>query len=346
MKKTPISKFDFNLPTELIAQFPVEKRDESRLLYLKKETKEVFDYRFKDILDLISEEDFFVINNTKVLKARLFGKKATGKTIEILLVEDLGDNIFCAMLKGRVKIGDKIYINNYTAELIDIKGDLRVLRFDEEPYIIMEKCGHIPLPPYIKREDKKEDHLRYQTIYSKVSGSVAAPTAGLHFTDELLGKLKEKIEVVEITLNVGIGTFKPVKCDFVEDHKMHSENFFISRESFERINYLKAKKKNLVAVGTTTVRALESASSPDGKLEKFGNNKTDIFIYPGYKLKVVDKMITNFHLPKSTLLMLVSAFVEDKLKVEYGTNFVLDVYKRAVEKRYRFFSYGDAMFIG
>jgi len=346
MKKTPISKFDFYLPSELIAQLPVEKRDESRLLYLKKGTGEVFDYKFKDILQLLTEDDFLVVNNTKVLKARLFGKKTTGKTVEILLTEDLGDNCFYALIRGKVKIGEKLFINEKSVEVVDIVDDLRMIKFDTNPYEIMEKYGHIPLPPYIKRGDEKEDHVRYQTIYSKVSGSVAAPTAGLHFTNELLEKLKEKIEVIEITLNVGIGTFRPVKCDFVEDHKMHSENFSISKEAFERINYLKSKNKKLVAVGTTTVRALESASDTNGKLVNFGNGKTDIFIYPGYRFKIVDKIITNFHLPKSTLLMLVCAFAEDGLSKGNGCDMVLNAYRHAVDKKYRFFSYGDAMFIG
>jgi len=338
MQKTPISKFDFILPEELIAQSPAKKRDESRLLYLKREDNTIADLQFKEIIDLVSYDNFLVVNNTKVLKARLYGKKETGGNIEILLTDEIDKRTFKGMIRGKVKKGDSIIIEGNLITVKEIIDEVRILEFDCDPYELMEKFGHIPLPPYIRRLDTKEDHLRYQTVYSKNEGSVAAPTAGLHFTAELLEKIKNKgVEIVEITLNVGIGTFKPVKADYVEDHKMHGEKYFISEDAREKINHLKNKGKKLVAVGTTSVRALESIANEKGCIEKSGAFSTDIFITPGYKFKIVDKLITNFHLPKSTLLMLVSAFA--------GYEFTMNAYKHAVNNRYRFFSYGDSMFI-
>lgn len=338
MQKTPISKFDFILPAELIAQSPAQKRDESRLLYLKRKNNTIADLQFKDIVDLLSFDDFLVVNNTKVLKARLYGKKETGGNIEILLTDEIDKRTFKGMVRGKVKKGDSIIIENNLITVKELIDEVRILEFDCDPYELMEKFGHIPLPPYIKRLDTKEDHSRYQTVYSKNDGSVAAPTAGLHFTAELLEKIKNKgVDIVEITLNVGIGTFKPVKTDYIEDHKMHAEKYFISEDAREKINDLKSKGKKLVAVGTTSVRALESIANEEGNIEKSGAFSTDIFITPGYKFKIVDKLITNFHLPKSTLLMLVSAFA--------GYEFTMNAYKHAVNNRYRFFSYGDAMFI-
>lgn len=338
MQKTPISKFDFILPAELIAQSPAQKRDESRLLYLKRKNNTIADLQFKDIVDLLSFDDFLVVNNTKVLKARLYGKKETGGNIEILLTDEIDKRTFKGMVRGKVKKGDSIIIENNLITVKELIDEVRILEFDCDPYELMEKFGHIPLPPYIKRLDTKEDHSRYQTVYSKNDGSVAAPTAGLHFTAELLEKIKNKgVDIVEITLNVGIGTFKPVKTDYIEDHKMHAEKYFISEDAKEKINDLKSKGKKLVAVGTTSVRALESIANEKGDIEKSGAFSTDIFITPGYKFKIVDKLITNFHLPKSTLLMLVSAFA--------GYGLTMNAYKHAVNNRYRFFSYGDAMFI-
>lgn len=338
MHKTPVNKFDFFLPEELIAQFPHEKRDESRLLHLERESGSVSDLVFKDVLNLLSEDDFIVVNNTKVIKARMYGKKSTGGKIEVLLVEDLGENAFKAMVKGKVRPGDVISIGDNKVEVIDMSGELRILKFEDDAYELMDKFGHIPLPPYIKREDSQFDATRYQTVYSKEGTSVAAPTAGLHFTDDLLKKLQDKgVDLVEITLNVGIGTFKPVKCDYIEEHKMHCEKFTVTKDAMEKINLLKSKGKRLIAVGTTTVRALESIADIDGFIHKYGSFETDIFIRPGYKFKIVDKLITNFHLPKSTLLMLVSAFA--------GYENVMKAYEYAVKQKYRFFSYGDAMFI-
>lgn len=340
MSKTPISAFDYFLPESLIAQYPVSKRDFSKLLVLKKQHLEEF--IFNEIVKLFNEEDFLVVNNTRVFKGRLFGNKATGGKVEILLTEDLGGNRFKCLIGGRIRQGDVVNIGGYSCAVEEITEDLRTVVFSHNPYEIMEKYGHVPLPPYIKRVDQPEDAVRYQTVYSKDSSggcsSVAAPTAGLHFTDELLERLKDRgVEILDITLNVGIGTFKPVKSEFLEDHKMHTEKFFISKHTADRINSLKKMGKKLTAVGTTTVRVLESVAKNDGFIDYSGSGETDIFIFPGYKFKTVDKLITNFHLPKSTLLALVCAFG--------GYENVMNAYKFAIDRGFRFFSYGDAMFL-
>jgi S-adenosylmethionine:tRNA ribosyltransferase-isomerase len=339
--KTSVENYNFDLPENLIAQYPSDKRGESNLLILNKSTGIIEQKKFADIVDLITENDFLVINNTKVLKARLFGKKTTGGKVEILLIEDIGNNKFKALTNGKVKIGTEIIIDKYMVKIIDFSNEegQRIIEFsDINPYELMEKSGHLPLPPYIKREDSKEDELRYQTVYAKNQGSVAAPTAGLHFTKEIIDKIKEKgIEIIEITLNVGIGTFRPVKADFIQEHKMHFEHYSISEESADRINKLKSEGKKLISVGTTTTRALESASDRNGKIIKTGNQSTNIFIYPPYEFKIVDKLITNFHLPKSTLLMMISAFA--------GKDKVEKAYDYAIKNNFKFFSYGDAMFI-
>jgi S-adenosylmethionine:tRNA ribosyltransferase-isomerase len=339
--KTSVENYNFDLPENLIAQYPSDKRGESNLLILNKSTGIIEQKKFADIVDLITEDDFLVINNTKVLKARLFGKKTTGGKVEILLIEDIGNNRFKALTNGKVKIGTEIIIDKYMVKIIDFSNEegQRIIEFsDINPYELMEKSGHLPLPPYIKREDSKEDELRYQTVYAKNQGSVAAPTAGLHFTKEIIDKIKEKgIEIIEITLNVGIGTFRPVKADFIQEHKMHFEHYSISEESADRINKLKSEGKKLISVGTTTTRALESASDRNGKIIKTGNQSTNIFIYPPYEFKIVDKLITNFHLPKSTLLMMISAFA--------GKDKVEKAYDYAIKNNFKFFSYGDAMFI-
>jgi len=336
--KTPVDKFDFHLPENNIAQYPPDKRDESRLLIYDRESGEIKDSIFKDILSEITEKDFLVINNTKVLKARLFGRKETGGKIEILVLNIISPEECESITKGNIKKGDKIFLENSSAEILDTdtSGRRRIL-FSDNIYRIMEKEGHVPLPPYVKREDEKIDEKRYQTVYSSNPGSIAAPTAGLHFTDELMKKIKQKgVEVLEITLNVGIGTFRPIKTKYIEDHQMHEEYFHIPQNTYERINRLKKEGKNLIAVGTTTLRALESASH-NGQLIKYGELSTNIFIKPGYSFKIIDKMITNFHLPKSTLFILMCALCgSDKMKF---------VYKHAVNENYRFFSYGDAMFI-
>ncbi len=340
--KTSIKKFDFHLPEQLIAQYPPDKRGNSRLLALNKNSGEVSSRMFYEICDLLSDNDVLVLNNTKVLNARLLGEKSTGGKVEVFLLEELENRVFKALTKGKVKKDSIIHIKEHKIK-IDSEADedgIRTVEFmDSSPYEVMEKYGHTPLPPYIKRQDESLDKFRYQTVYSKSPGSVAAPTAGLHFTGEILKNLKNKgIEILEITLNVGIGTFRPVKTEFIEDHKMHREYYNISEEVAEKINFLKHKKnKNIVCVGTTTVRALESSADTEGRLVKHGNLSTDIFITPGYKFKITDKMITNFHLPKSTLFMMICAFA--------GYDNARRAYEYAIENKYRFFSYGDAMFI-
>ncbi|HCW92949.1 tRNA preQ1(34) S-adenosylmethionine ribosyltransferase-isomerase QueA [Flexistipes sinusarabici] len=336
--KTPVDKFDFHLPEKNIAQYPSDKRDESRLLIYDRKSGLIRDRIFKDILSEITENDFLVINNTKVLKARLLGRKKTGGKTEILVLNVISPTECEGITKGNIKTGDIIFLDDFTAEVLDTdtSGRRRIL-FSDNIYRIMECKGHMPLPPYVKREDEKMDEKRYQTVYSSSPGSVAAPTAGLHFTTELLQKIKQKgVEVLEITLNVGIGTFRPIKTQNIEDHHMHEEYFHIPEITYERINYLKKEGKNLIAVGTTTLRALESASK-NGQLVKHGELSTNIFIKPGYSFNIVDRMITNFHLPKSTLFILMCALC--------GLDEMKTVYKHAVNENYRFFSYGDAMFI-
>jgi S-adenosylmethionine:tRNA ribosyltransferase-isomerase len=340
--KTSVDNFDFYLPEHLIAQFPAEERGKSRLLVLDSNTGEIQSDTFSNIDNYLNENDVLVINNTKVLNARLLGNKITGGKVEIFLLEEIETNVFSALTKGKLKKGNKILIANNEIEITDEPDEegIRTVKFlNSNPYDVMDKFGHTPLPPYIKREDNENDKKRYQTVYSKIPGSVAAPTAGLHFTKKILEKLKNKgIEILEITLNVGIGTFRPVKTDFVEEHIMHREYYFIDKEVADKINYLKFKRnKNIVAVGTTTVRALESASDKNGKIVKFGNESTDIFITPGYNFKIINKMVTNFHLPKSTLFMMICAFA--------GQENAKKAYEFAIKNNFKFFSYGDAMFI-
>lgn len=337
MSKISVAMFDYFLPDSLIADYPADKRDGSKLLYLK--NRHMLNMTFNRVVDeIFTEDDFLVVNNTKVFKGRLFGFKATGGRVEILLTEDLGENRFRCLVGGKVKKGDTINIHEYSCVVEELIDDLRIISFSGDTYEIMDKYGHIPLPPYIKRPDTPEDAVRYQTVYSRNCSSVAAPTAGLHFTDEMLQQLRNKgVEILEVTLNVGIGTFKPVKSEFLEDHKMHTEKFSIQKQTADRINSLKQMGKKLTAVGTTTVRVLETVAGQDGLINFDGQGETDIFICPGYRFKIVDKLITNFHLPKSTLLALVCAFG--------GYENVMSAYKFAIENGFRFFSYGDAMFL-
>lgn len=338
MAKTPITDFDFYLPEHLIAQYPADRRDESRLLVYDRKSGKIKDKIFKEIVTEISPNDFLVINNTKVLRARLYGRKKTGGKVEILILNVIGDYSCEAMTKGNVKCGDEIFFDDYMGRIINIKENgIRNIEFSANIFEIMDSIGRVPLPPYVKRSDEQIDRERYQTVYSSNPGSVAAPTAGLHFTTELMEKLKSVgVNIVEITLNVGAGTFRPVKEVFLEDHVMHSESFSISEKAFKQINEMKQRGKKLVAVGTTTLRALESLAH-NGQLTDYGNKTTDIFIRPGFRFNIVDKLITNFHLPKSTLFVLMAAFC--------GLKEIKNVYEYAVEKEYRFFSYGDAMFI-
>jgi len=333
--RTPISDFDFELPDEMIAQFPAEKRGTSKMLVVSGNIFE--DNVFTDIVDLIDENSFLVVNSTKVMKARLYGNKPTGGQVEILILEKLSENTAMAITKGKVREGTEVLIDKYKATVTSILEDgSRIIEFDSDVSSVMEECGHMPLPPYIERSDNEADAERYQTIYSKDEGSVAAPTAGLHFTPEIMAAVKAKgIEVLEVTLNIGIGTFRPVKADYLEDHDMHTEKYYISDETSERINGLLKEGKKLVAVGTTAVRALES-SAQDGMI-KSGYGETNLFIKPGYSFKVISELITNFHLPKSTLFVLVSQLA--------GRENMLNAYEHAKANGYKFFSYGDAMYI-
>ena len=344
-----VSEFDYELPEELIAQMPADKRENSRMLVLNRENQTIEHKHFYDIVDYLDDNTLLVLNNTKVLPARLYGTKDTGAKIEVFLLESKESDIWSCLIRPSkrikpdmvIKISDELSVKaikrleddgEWLVELIH-KGYL----FD-----ILNKVGNLPLPPYIERklqteEIKNFDKERYQTVYAKDEGSVAAPTAGLHFTKEILKKLQDKgVEIAYVTLNVGLGTFRPVKCENILDHKMHSETFEISQETADIINRAKANGKKLVAVGTTTVRTLETAYQKYGEI-KACHDHSELFIYPPYEFKVIDKLITNFHLPKSTLLMLVSALA--------GKDFIFRAYKEAVENRYRFFSYGDCMLI-
>ena len=337
-----ISDFDFTLPDRLIAQHPPEVRGSSRLLVALPDMP-LQDRAFGDLPDYIEAGDVLVFNNTKVMKARLFGQKESGGKIEALIERVLDNHTALAHIRSSKspKPGTKlIFEGDIRAVMIERADELFCLRFEGEKtvYELLEQNGHLPLPPYIERAAGADDDTRYQTVYAKHQGAVAAPTAGLHFTDELLGSLKAKgVETAEITLHVGAGTFQPVRVDKIEEHKMHSEWFDVPPETVAAIEAAHARGNKVWAVGTTSMRALESAARETGRL-KAGQGDTDIFITPGYRFRVIDRLITNFHLPKSTLLMLVSAFS--------GMEHIRAVYRHAVEHEYRFFSYGDAMVLG
>ena len=334
--------FYYDLPEEYIAQTPAEPRDSSRLLIYDRKTKEVQHKIFRDIYDELHPGDVLVVNNTRVIPARLMGtKKQTGREIEFLLLNKKTQDeweIICRPGK-KLKIGDIVeFSEKLSAEILAKREDgITLVKFycDGIFEAVLDELGNMPLPPYITQ--KLEDKERYQTVYAKERGSAAAPTAGLHFTPELLERIKKKgVDVVEVLLHVGLGTFRPVKVDDVEKHKMHSEYYSVSQDAAKRINEAREKGGRIIAVGTTSVRTLESTSTEDGKIVA-GSGYTDIFIYPGYRYKAVDALITNFHLPESTLIMLVSAFA--------GYEETLNLYKMAVDMKYRFFSFGDAMFI-
>lgn len=340
---TKLHDYDYHLPEELIGQQPREPRDHARLMLVDKTNRTVEHKIFYEIIDYLHEGDILVRNSTKVIPARLFGHKETGGVLEILLIKRIDLNTWECLLKPakKLKVGQKLYIgekNELIGELIEIKDDgNRIIKFEYEGAFeeVLDKLGKMPLPPYIVEALKEKD--RYQTVYAIKGESVAAPTAGLHFTKELLEKIEKKgIKIVDIFLEVGLGTFRPVQTEDVLDHKMHEETYEIPQEAADIINEGKKNGKRIISVGTTSTRALESAVDENG-LVKATKGSTDIFIYPGYKFKVIDALITNFHLPKSTLLMLVSAFS--------SREFMLDVYKTAVEEKYHFFSFGDAMFI-
>lgn len=338
-----VTDFDFYLPEELIAQKPLKQRDEGRLMVLDKKTGEVSHKVFKDIIDYLNPGDCVVLNDTRVLPARLIGvREDTGGKMELLLLKRKDSCTWETLVKPgkRAKVGNRFYFGEgqLKAEIIDVKQDgNRIVRFEYEGIFeeILDQLGQIPLPPYIK--EKLENKELYQTVYSKEEGSAAAPTAGLHFTRELLDDLKKKgINLAFLTLHVGLGTFRPVKVENVEKHIMHSEFYSMSKETADMINKAKESGHSVVSVGTTSCRTLETIGDEKGRVKE-QSGWTDIFIYPGYKYKVVDKLITNFHLPKSTLIMLVSAF--------YGRENTLHAYNVAVKEKYRFFSFGDAMFI-
>ena len=333
--------FDYELPEELIAQTPVEPRDASRLLVYDRGADEVRHMHFYDLPDFLKAGDLLVRNNTRVLPARIFSFTKNGGKVEILLLKRLNLTDWEVLVKPgkKARPGAQLVVNNELSLTVLSTGEegSRIVRFAFDGVFedILSKVGETPLPPYI--HEKLKDKERYQTVYSKVEGSAAAPTAGLHFTPELFEKLKAKgVEVADVLLHVGLGTFRPVKEDDIADHKMHTEYYKIDEETAEKINRAKREGRRIVAVGTTSVRTLESAADDNGFV-KAGEGNTDIFIYPGVKIKCVDALITNFHLPKSTLIMLVSAFC--------GREKTLEIYKTAVEERYRFFSFGDAMFI-
>ncbi len=340
-----IKDFDFNLPENLIAQFPAKKRDESKLLLVVRETGKIKDFIFKDLPSILSKDDFLVFNNTRVKPLRLIGKRENGKEINILLVKEIEKNKWSFLVKKpkSLKTGEKIYFGKNFHGTIEGWADRehRVISFKEGILNkILEKMGLPPLPPYIKRENpfkfRDEDLKRYQTIFAKKGLSIAAPTAGLHFSDYILKKLKDKgIGMAEITLNVGEATFQPVRVERIEEHKMKYEDYEISNSEAEKINKAIREGKRIIAVGTTSVRTLESAYENGKILPKKAS--TNLFIYPGYKFKVVNAILTNFHLPKSTLFMLVSAFA--------GLKLMKKSYNYAINKGYRFFSYGDAMLI-
>jgi len=338
-----LNDFDYYLPEELIAQHPLPKRDTSRLLVLNKNTGEISDKRFTDILDFLRQGDVLVINNTKVIPARLIGnKKDTGAKIEVVLLTPANEkDCWDALVKpGRkAKPGTEIVFGNgklHALVLEQTKFGGRVIKFRYRGFFneLLDELGQMPLPPYITAQ--LGDKNRYQTVYARYEGSAAAPTAGLHFTPELLKKVVEhEVEIVEILLHVGLGTFRPVKVERIEEHEMHSEFYQVTPEAADRINKALAENRRIISVGTTSTRTLESVYQ-DGKV-KAGEGWTDIFIYPGYKFKVISGLLTNFHLPKSTLLMLVSALA--------GRENILNAYQWAITERYRFFSFGDAMLI-
>ena len=338
-----VSDFNYELPEELIAQHPYDKRDEARLMVLHRDTKQIEHKVFKDIIDYLNPGDCLVLNDTKVIPARLYGKKDTGANVEFLLLKRIEKDDWEAMVRpgNKLKAGAKVSFGDgiLKAEVLEtLEGGNRRVRFFYEGIFneILDKVGLMPLPPYIK-ENIKEENEKYQTVYAKYEGSAAAPTAGLHFTEELLEKIKEKgVEIAKVTLHVGIGTFRPVKVENVEEHKMHSEHFYVKQSEADKINKAKENGHRVIAVGTTSCRVLESVSDENGKMKEIETD-TSIFIYPGYKFKCVDALITNFHLPESTLIMLVSSLA--------GKDFIMEAYKTAVEKRYKFFSFGDAMFI-
>ncbi|MBT3168983.1 MAG: tRNA preQ1(34) S-adenosylmethionine ribosyltransferase-isomerase QueA [Candidatus Cloacimonetes bacterium] len=342
MRLTKRSSYFYDLPTELIAQEPKNQRSESRLMHLNRENGELSHQKFSKVIDFLKPTDILVLNKTKVIPARLFGKKRTGAKVEIFLLNQRSNSTWeCLVKPGRkLKIGvEIIFSENFKGKIIAFADEgARIINFfwQGDFWENIENLGKVPLPPYIKRESTEKDKQAYQTVYAKDRGSVAAPTAGLHFTDELINEIKAKgVQIAEVLLHVGLGTFRPVKTDDILEHKMHRELCTISPETAKKINLAKQNRQRIIAVGTTTTRTLESFAE-NGKL-KYGSHWTEIFIYPGKKIEMIDGLITNFHMPESTLMMLVSAFA--------GYENIMNAYKIAVAEKYRFFSYGDSMLI-
>ena len=337
-----VSDFNYDLPQELIAQHPYDKRDEARLMVIDPKTQKIEHKIFKNVLEYLNEEDCLVINNTKVLPARLYGKKDTGANVEFLLLKRIEGDVWEVMVRpgNKLKPGSKVSFGDglLKAEILEVlEGGNRKVKFEYNGIFneILDQIGLMPLPPYIKEKLKEND--KYQTVYAKYEGSSAAPTAGLHFTEELLEKIKQKgVKIANVTLHVGIGTFRPVKVENVEEHAMHSEHYYIKQEDADLINNAKKSGHKVVCVGTTSCRVLESVADENGMVKETEGD-TNIFIYPGYQFKCIDRLITNFHLPESTLIMLVSSLA--------GKDFVMKAYEEAVREKYKFFSFGDAMMI-
>jgi len=342
--KLKLSDFDFELPADKVAQYPLQKRDECRLMVLHRDTQTIEHRKFSDIIEYLSPGDCLVLNNTKVFPARLVGKKdKTGARIEVFLLRNLDGNIWEVMVKParKVRLGNKILFNEQLmCDVIDntISGGRIVeFRFDGEFYDLLDKYGQTPLPPYIKRPAEDIDKEYYQTVYAERPGAVAAPTAGLHFTRELLRQIQEKgVQIATVTLHVGLGTFKPVEVEDIGRHQMDSEYYEINEEAVRTINRCRENGNDVIAVGTTSVRVLETVVDRNGYIRPC-RGWTDKFIFPPYKFRAVDHLVTNFHLPRSTLLMLVSAFAD--------YDFIMESYQKAIQEDYRFFSYGDAMYI-
>ena len=337
-----LKEFYYDLPEELIAQVPIKKRDESRLMVLDRKKQTIEHKVFKDILDYLQPGDCLVRNNTKVIPARIYGKKETGANVEFLLLNNIEGDIWESIVRpgNKLHVGTKVTFGDgkLNAEILEVmEGGTRKVKFTYNGIFneILDEIGMMPLPPYIHEELKEKD--RYQTVYAKYQGSAAAPTAGLHFTKELLEKIKEKgVEIANVTLHVGIGTFRPVKVEKIEEHHMHSEHYYIKQEDVDKINNARKNGGRIISVGTTSCRVLESIADENGFVKETEGD-TSIFIYPGYKFKCIDGLITNFHLPESTLLMLVSALA--------GKDYIMKAYNEAVKEKYRFFSFGDAMLI-
>lgn len=329
-----LSEFDYILPKELIAQYPVQQREKCRLMVLDRKARSIEHKTFEDITGYFNKADMLVLNNTKVIPARLIGSRKTGGRVEIFIIEKSGNS--CEALvkpSGRINIGERIMLESgHEVEVLGFGKIGRMVQFDRSTEEVMAKCGHMPLPPYIDRDDEERDRTDYQTVYGYREGATASPTAGLHFTKALIDKCKAKGAMVEhVTLHTNYGTFAPIKTDDIESHKMHKEYFEFSPEAASAVGQAKDGGGNIFAVGTTTTRVLEYCAG------KSSSGHTDMFIYPGYEFKIVDHMITNFHLPKSTLMLLVSAFA--------GKEFIMEAYRQAIAEKYRFFSYGDSMLI-